>query len=89
MAAPRNGFKAALKRGERQIGLWMGFTDPYAAEIVARSGFDWVLLDGEHAPNDLAAIARQMQVLSPHTHPMVRLPMGEPWLIKQVLDTGV
>lgn len=89
MAAPKNPFKAALAAGERQIGLWMGFADPYAAEVVARAGFDWLLIDGEHAPNDLAAIARQMQVISPHSHPIVRLPMGEPWLIKQVLDTGV
>ncbi|SIS84468.1 2,4-dihydroxyhept-2-enedioate aldolase [Roseivivax lentus] len=88
MAAPVNSFKPALRTGKRQIGLWMGLTDPYAAEIVATAGFDWVLIDGEHAPNDLQAIARQLQVIAPHTHPIVRLPMGEPWLIKQVLDTG-
>ncbi|MHA6324650.1 HpcH/HpaI aldolase family protein [Roseivivax sp. CAU 1753] len=89
MPAPINGFKAALGEGRQQIGLWMGLTDSYVSEVVARAGFDWVLIDGEHTPNDLAAIARQMQVVSPHTHPVVRLPMGEPWLIKQVLDTGV
>ena len=89
MSAPKNLFKDALAQGQRQIGLWMGLADPYASEIVARSGFDWVLIDGEHSPNDLAAIVRQVQVIEPHTHPVVRLPMGEPWLIKQVLDTGV
>ncbi len=88
MAAPINRFKASLAEGRRSIGCWMGFCDPYAAEATARAGFDWVLIDGEHAPNDLAAITRQLQVLDPHTSPIVRLPMGEPWLIKQVLDAG-
>ncbi|WP_369795987.1 HpcH/HpaI aldolase/citrate lyase family protein [Puniceibacterium sp. IMCC21224] len=66
----------------------MGLCDPYAAEVVARSGFDWVLIDGEHAPNDLPSVTRQLQVVSPFTAPIVRLPMSEPWLIKQVLDAG-
>ncbi|MGY9049488.1 hypothetical protein P775_03370 [Puniceibacterium antarcticum] len=88
MAAPLNRFKASLAKGERSIGCWMGLCDPYAAEATARAGFDWVLIDAEHAPNDLASIARQLQVLDAHTSPIVRLPMGEPWLIKQVLDAG-
>ncbi len=88
MPAPENHFKRALREGRRSVGLWMGLCDPYAAEVVARAGFDWVLIDGEHAPNDLAAIVRQLQVLDPHVSPIVRLPMGEPWLIKQVLDAG-
>lgn len=88
MAAPQNRFKASLANGTRSIGCWMGLCDPYSAEITARAGFDWVLIDGEHAPNDLAAITRQLQVLEPHTSPIVRLPMQEPWLIKQVLEAG-
>ncbi len=89
MTAPVNPFKAQLASGQRSIGLWMSLCDPYLAEVVARAGFDWVLIDGEHAPNDLAAIVRQLQVLEPHVAPVVRLPMNEPWLIKQVLDAGV
>lgn len=88
MPAPVNAFKQSLADGRRSIGCWMGLCDPYAAEIVARAGFDWVLIDGEHAPNDLPAIARQLQVTEPHCAPIVRLPMAEPWLIKQVLDAG-
>lgn len=88
MPAPQNAFKKTLLAGQRSIGCWMGFCDPYIAEVTARSGFDWVLIDGEHAPNDLASITRQLQVVSPHTSPIVRLPMAEPWLIKQVLDAG-
>ena len=88
MTAPINSFKASLARRERSIGCWMALCDPYAAEVTARAGFDWVLIDGEHAPNDLASIARQLQVLDPHVSPIVRLPMGEPWLIERVLDAG-
>lgn len=89
MAAPINRFKAQLATGERSVGLWMGMTDPYLAEVVARAGFDWVLIDGEHAPNDLRSIVRQLQVVEPHVSPIVRLPMTEPWLIKMAVDAGV
>jgi 4-hydroxy-2-oxoheptanedioate aldolase len=88
MAAPENTFKTNLLAGKRSIGCWMSLCDPYTAEVTARAGFDWVLIDGEHSPNDLTAITRQLQVVDPHTSPIVRLPMGEPWFIKQVLDAG-
>ncbi|MDU8910219.1 HpcH/HpaI aldolase/citrate lyase family protein [Aestuariicoccus sp. MJ-SS9] len=88
MPAPQNAFKRQLASGQRSIGCWMCLCDPYVAEIVARAGFDWVLIDGEHAPNDLVTITRQLQVVDPHCAPLVRLPMAEPWLIKQVLDAG-
>ncbi|MEQ9257612.1 MAG: HpcH/HpaI aldolase/citrate lyase family protein [Roseovarius sp.] len=89
MPAPENRFKSALARGDMLYGCWAGFADPYATEILATAGFDWLLIDGEHAPNDLRSILAQLQVLEGgSTHPVVRLPMGEPWLIKQVLDAG-
>ena len=89
MPAPRNEFKAALARGERQIGCWLGLANPYTAELMGTAGFDWLLIDGEHAPNDLRSIMAQLQVLeaSP-SHSVVRLPIGETWMIKQVLDIG-
>jgi 4-hydroxy-2-oxoheptanedioate aldolase len=89
MAAPQNRFKALLRDKPRSIGMWMGMCDPYMAEAVARAGFDWVLIDGEHAPNDLRSIVAQLQVLEPHVAPVLRLPVNEPWLIKQALDAGV
>lgn len=89
MPAPENRFKAALARGDMLYGCWAGFADAYATEVLATAGFDWLLIDGEHAPNDLRSILAQLQVLDGGTtHPVVRLPMGEPWLIKQVLDAG-
>lgn len=89
MAAPQNPFKTLLRVKPRSIGLWMGMVDSYVSEIVARAGFDWVLIDGEHAPNDLRAIVAQLQVIDPHVAPVVRLPLTEPWLIKQALEAGV
>ncbi|UXX84698.1 HpcH/HpaI aldolase/citrate lyase family protein [Roseovarius pelagicus] len=89
MPAPENRFKAALSRGETQYGCWAGFADPYPTEMLATAGFDWLVIDGEHAPNDLRTIMAQLQVLEGHhSAPVVRLPMGEAWMIKQVLDIG-
>ncbi len=48
-----NPFKAGLLQGEAQIGLWLSSTSSYMAEIAATSGYDWLLIDGEHAPNTI------------------------------------
>ncbi|WP_371227567.1 aldolase/citrate lyase family protein [Roseovarius sp. 2305UL8-3] len=89
MAAPENLFKSALLRGETLYGCWAGFADTYATEVLATAGFDWLVIDGEHAPNDLRSMMQQLQVLQGRaSQPVVRLPMGEAWLIKQVLDVG-
>lgn len=89
MAAPDNLFKQALWAGRRQIGLWLGLADPYAAEVCADCGFDWVLIDGEHAPNDLRQMLATLQALAPYpVHPVLRIPEGNPTLIKQVLEIG-
>ena len=84
-----NKFKQSLKAGRLQVGLWTSFADPYAIEIVASAGFDWLLIDGEHAPNDLRAVLAQLQAVAAYpTQPVVRLPIGDPVLIKQYLDLG-
>lgn len=89
MPAPENTFKTALATGRMLYGCWAGFADAYATEVLASAGFDWLVIDGEHAPNDLRTIMAQLQVVGASASaPVVRLPMGEPWLIKQVLDTG-
>ena len=53
MPAPTNHFKARLKSGETQIGLWVSMGDASVAELCAQAGFDWLVIDGEHGPNDL------------------------------------
>lgn len=84
-----NGFKAALQAGVPQIGCWLGMADAYVAEIAGEAGFDWLVIDGEHAPNDLRSILAQLQGLARSTaHPVVRVPVGADWMLKQVLDIG-
>ncbi|KVG88467.1 4-hydroxy-2-oxo-heptane-1,7-dioate aldolase [Burkholderia ubonensis] len=89
MQMPSNPFKAALARGDAQIGLWLGLASPYSAEIVAGAGFDWLLIDGEHAPNTVPTILAQLQAIAPYpSHPVVRVPWNDPVIVKQVLDLG-
>jgi 4-hydroxy-2-oxoheptanedioate aldolase len=89
MKLPVNRFKAALQRREAQIGLWVGLADPYAAELLATTGFDWLLIDGEHAPNDVQSVLAQLQALAAYpVSPVLRIVQGETALIKQVLDIG-
>ena len=84
-----NPFKQALKEGRPQIGLWVGMTSPLAIEAMAGTGFDWLLIDGEHAPNDLATMLAQLQAVAPYpTHPIVRPVIGDVPLIKQLCEIG-
>ena len=95
MHNPVNRFKQALREGRPQIGLWVHLANAYSTEICAGAGFDWLLLDSEHAPNDLRSILAQLQAVAgyPDTHPVVRVPCGHghvgETLIKQYLDLGV
>ena len=89
MQTPVNPFKQALKQGRVQIGLWVGLADAYAIEAMAGAGFDWLLIDGEHAPNDLRTVLGQLQAVAPYpTHAIVRPVIGDVPLIKQLLDVG-
>jgi 4-hydroxy-2-oxoheptanedioate aldolase len=85
-----NPFKQAILAQQRQIGLWLSLANSYCAEVCAQADFDWMLIDGEHGPNDLNSIIAQLQALAPYrAQPVVRPPMSEPWLLKQLLDAGV
>lgn len=89
MKNPINPFKQALREGRVQIGLWVGLADAYAIEAMAGAGFDWLLIDGEHAPNDLRTVLAQLQAVAAYpTHPIVRPVIGDVPLIKQLLDVG-
>lgn len=89
MDLPINTFKKRLKAGNQLIGLWLGLADPYCAELAANAGFDWLLLDGEHAPNDLRSQLAQLQAIAPYaSHPIIRPAIGDTVLIKQLLDIG-
>ena len=93
MKNPTNVFKQALQNNQPQIGLWLGLADPYCAEILAGTGFDWLLIDGEHAPNDVRSTLSQLQAVAPYpAHAVVRIPVGAghigTTLVKQYLDIG-
>ena len=60
-----NPFKAALANGQRQIGFWLSMADAYLAEVSATAGFEWLLIDAEHAPNDVRSILAQLQAVAP------------------------
>lgn len=98
MNTPLNPFKQAMADGQAQIGLWLGLADAYSAEIIAGTGYDWLLVDGEHAPNDVRSILHQLQAIASATsalhsdarapHAIARVPVGNTALIKQYLDIG-
>ena len=98
MAFPVNPFKQALRAGRAQIGLWLSLADPYSAELLAGTGYDWLLVDGEHAPNDLRHVLATLQAIDsarahlppgmPAPHPVVRPVIGDVPLIKQLLEIG-
>ena len=85
-----NSFKTNLAADRAQIGLWLAMASPYSAELCANAGFDWLLLDGEHSPLDLRTVLEQMQAIAAYdSQVVVRPPVGDPVLIKQLLDIGV
>lgn len=88
---PVNHFKRALAAGQPQIGLWNSLASSIAVEVIAGSGFDWVLLDMEHSPNDLPLMHAQLQAMMAHpgTAPVVRPPWNDMVAIKRLLDVGV
>jgi 4-hydroxy-2-oxoheptanedioate aldolase len=89
MELPQNPFKRALQAGRAQIGLWSSLSSNYSVEVIAGAGFDWLLLDTEHSPNDLESLLTQLQAAAPYpTHPVVRVPWNDMVMIKRVLDIG-
>lgn len=84
-----NPFKKAIVKGDVQIGLWLSTATPYIAEIAATAGYDWLLLDGEHAPNTIQTQFSQLQAVAPYqSHPVIRVAEGNRTLVKQALDIG-
>jgi 4-hydroxy-2-oxoheptanedioate aldolase len=89
MDLSHNRFKEGLTAGKAQIGLWSSLSSNYTVEVIAGAGFDWILLDMEHSPNDLESLLSQLQAAAPYpTHPVVRVPWNDMVTIKRVLDVG-
>ena len=84
-----NKFKAALAAHQVQIGCWSALASPISAEVLGLAGFDWLVLDGEHAPNDVTSFIPQLMALKGSVSaPVVRIPTNEPVIIKRMLDIG-
>jgi 4-hydroxy-2-oxoheptanedioate aldolase len=89
MKIPQNHFRDALRAGRPQIGCWVGFADDNVAEALAGCGFDWLLLDGEHAPNDPRSVLGQLRAMAPYpVQAVVRAVQADVALVKQYLDVG-
>ncbi len=85
-----NKIKSLLKQGKQTAGAWLQMTSPFSAEIMARAGFDWLIVDMEHAPGDFLNLASQLQAMGETgCVPFVRAPWNDPVAIKRILDTGV
>ena len=90
MPAPANPFKRALRAGCPQIGLWSSLASHITAEVIAGAGFDWLLLDMEHSPNEVPMVHAQLQAASGGSaHAVVRPPWNDMVVIKRLLDIGV
>ena len=90
MNLPNNAFKEAIAAGRLQIGLWSALASNIVADILADAGFDWILLDTEHAPNEVAGLLPQLQAMSRSSAtPIVRPAWNDAVLIKRVMDLGV
>ncbi|MCF6322394.1 MAG: HpcH/HpaI aldolase/citrate lyase family protein [Rhizobiaceae bacterium] len=89
MQLPPNKFKRGLAKGELQIGLWSSLCSPITSELIGYSGFDWIVLDMEHSPNDVPMILAQLQAMAAGgTSVVVRPAWNDMVMIKRVLDIG-
>ena len=89
MEVPANRFKRALRDGRPQIGLWSVLANASVTELLGTSGYDWLLIDMEHAPNELPDVQAQLQALrGPLATPVVRPPWNDMVWVKRVLDLG-
>jgi 4-hydroxy-2-oxoheptanedioate aldolase len=90
MNIPSNTFKRAIHAGQHQKGLWTTLASSYSTEVVAGAGFDWLLLDMEHSPNEMDTILQQLQTVAAYpVHAVVRPVWNDPLAIKRLLDIGV
>jgi 2-dehydro-3-deoxyglucarate aldolase len=84
-----NAFRQSILARRRQIGCWLSLANPITAEIAGQAGFDWLLVDGEHAPNDIASFLHQLHALQgSESAAVVRPASNDPVLIKRLLDVG-
>src|SRR5258706_6613410 len=85
-----NTFKQAIRKARPQIGLWCSLCSNVVAEVIAGAGFDWILIDTEHAPNELPMVLSQLQAMvGGPAAAVVRPAWNDTVLMKRLLDVGV
>ncbi|WP_108882372.1 aldolase/citrate lyase family protein [Anderseniella sp. Alg231-50] len=90
MKLAQNRFTRAIAAGNKQVGLWISLSSPFVAEVTAPAGYDWVLIDMEHSPNDYFSVLGQLQAFSAtDTTAIVRPEWNDPVIVKRLLDLGV
>jgi 4-hydroxy-2-oxoheptanedioate aldolase len=86
----RNRFRAGLETGNTLYGLWLGIPDNSVAELLAGTGFDWLVVDHEHGPLELRDVMSHLQAMAPYdVAPIVRPVDDDPALLKKLCDIGV
>ena len=86
----QNTVKEKLKNGQKTMGGFLQTLSPVAAEIMSQCGFDWLIVDLEHAPGDFANLQAQLQAMNgSDVIPFARAPWNDEVAIKRILDTGV
>ncbi|HEY4065757.1 MAG TPA: aldolase/citrate lyase family protein [Burkholderiaceae bacterium] len=88
IAIKPNAFKRAL-RERQQLGMFSTLGGNTLAELFAGCGFDWILLDTEHSPNDMPEIISQLQAMAAFdVSAIVRPAWNDMILVKRLLDAG-
>ena len=89
MDLPRNHFKHNLHRTPPMIGTWLMAASPITAEAMGCAGFDWLVVDMEHVPLDLAAVSASLQAIAgTGASAVTRIPWNDTVMVKRVLDAG-
>ncbi len=89
MEIRKNNFKEKISKFDKQIGIWSCLSNNIVAEILSVVGFDWIVIDMEHSPNDIQEVLNQLQIIQGfNSEPVVRVPWNEPVMVKRVLDMG-
>ena len=89
MELKKNAFKAGLKAGQPQLGLWSSLCSPIVLEMLSNVGFDWLLIDAEHSPLEIADLLPLLQAAAAGpSMAAVRPPWNDKVLLKRVLDIG-
>ena len=89
MKMPPNTFLENLRAGRQQSGFWVSLANNLSTEVVASSGFDWLLVDMEHAPTEVSTVVGQLQAIAPHgSSAIVRPPWNDAVMVKRLLDSG-